>query len=114
MVPSSPGGRGSSVDVLSIASSGPTDTPDVPAFSRRYVDGGDVIGMHSVIPYDGSTCIGWKGSRGGEGEEREVSAESANIGIALKTPERKSKKRRAVVGEIGRVIDWAPLIAKLQ
>ena len=48
--PSTPGNRGMSVRVLRIASSGPTDTPEVPAFSRRYVDGGDVIGMHSVIP----------------------------------------------------------------
>jgi hypothetical protein len=39
--------------------------------SRRYVDGGDVIGMHSVIPYEGSTCIVWKGSREEARERRE-------------------------------------------
>ena len=34
---------------------GPPTRPEVPGRSRVYSAGGDEIGMHSVMPYDGST-----------------------------------------------------------
>jgi hypothetical protein len=55
----SPGGNDLTVEVLRMAISGPTATPEVPGFSRLYVAGGELIGMHSVIPYDGRT-LAWK------------------------------------------------------
>lgn len=55
MAPSSPGFKCSPVAVLIMAISGPTAMPEVPGFSSWYVDGGDEMGMHSVIPYEGRT-----------------------------------------------------------